>query len=613
MYSSPVIGRGVKCPIISTFTKGKWGRPSMSDIQYYRNPGERLRHRLSIWDILVFVIVSSCLAAFVLGAQSMTTPYEIGDAITISLDSKNLFSYSVSSVMRMGIALFFSFLFTFTIGTLAAKNRRAEKVIIPLVDVMQSIPILGFQSVSILSFIYLFPGSLLGPECAAIFAIFTSQAWNMILSFYQSLRSLPKDLRETAAIFHLNAWQKFWRIEVPYATPSLLWNTMMSLSAGWFFVVASEAISVSNQDISLPGIGSYIHLALTKKDNHALMLAIVVMLLIIMLYDQLIFRPLLAWADKFKPNQLAFEDASHDPWFLILLQRSTFSGWVNQGLSLIKNRIVNFKLPSLKLRPLPPPIQQAIQTTGVWSWNLTVVGTIIWGSGFTAYFIYHHLTLMEVLQVVGYGFITLIKVAAMIILASLIWIPIGTWIGLNQRLSRIMQPLVQCCAAFPADVVYPVIMMAIIHFQLDVNWWSTPLMILGTQWYILFNVIAGTQSLPDDLKQVAKNYGVKGWLWWKRLIFPGIFPYYLTGAITAAGGCWNASILADVIRWGDTTVYAVGLGSYINIATTRGDFPRIALGIGVMCLFVIIVNRLLWHRLYALARSRYSVGDQLND
>lgn len=585
----------------------------MSDVHYYRNPGEALRRGLSIWDVLVFLLVSGCLAAFVFAAQNMATPYEIGDPIPIFLDAKHLFSYSINSIFRMGIALFFSLLFTFTLGTLAAKNRQVERVVIPLVDVMQSIPILGFQSVSILSFIYWFPGSLLGPECAAIFAIFTSQAWNMILSFYQALRGLPKDLRETAAIFHLNAWQKFWRIEVPYAMPSLLWNTMMSLSAGWFFVVASEAISVSNQDISLPGIGSFIHLALIEKHNGALMMAIGAMLFIIILYDQLIFRPLLSWADKFKPNQLAFEDASYDPWFLTLLQRSTFSGWVNQGLSRVKNAIVNIRLPTFSLETIPAPLQQALHKTGVWSWNLMVLGIIVWGASFTTYFIYHHLSLGEVFQVFGYGIITLVKVMAMIILASLIWVPIGTWIGLNHRLSRIMQPLVQCCAAFPADVVYPLMMMFIIHYQLNVNWWSTPLMILGTQWYILFNVIAGTQSMPDELKQVAKNYGVRGWLWWKRLILPSIFPYYLTGAITAAGGCWNASILADVIQWGDKTLYAVGLGSYINQATTHGDFPRIALGIGMMCLFVIMINRLVWNRLYQLARSRYSVGDEFND
>lgn len=580
----------------------------MLNAKHYHTPHKDSRWKMSLWDLPIIFVVLSVLAAIFWGASTLSTPYKIGDSIPISLEPQNLFYYSIQSIFRMAIALGFSFFFTFTIGTLAAKNHRAERVIINLIDVLQSIPILGFQSISIMTFIYLFPGSMLGPQCAAIFAIFTSQVWNMILSFYQSLQTVPKDLKETAAIFQLNAWQKFWRIEVPFAMPNLLWNTMMSLSAGWFFVVAAEAISVSNQHITLPGIGSYIDLALTQENYRAIFYAILTMFFIILLYDQLIFRPLLAWSEKFQPDLDSNKDYE-EPWFLSLLHHSTIATRLNQGLSIFKRSVINFRLhPFRNHRRLPKKLKIALDYTGTISWHLFTMSLIFGSLGFLAYYIHLYLTWGEALKVFGLGLITAVKVAVLIVLASIIWVPIGTYIGLNARLSRIMQPIVQFCAAFPADVVYPFLMMLILHYHLNVEIWSSPLMILGTQWYILFNVIAGVQALSPDLKLVAQNYGLKGWLWWKRLILPSIFPYYVTGAMTAAGGCWNASILADVIRWGDTTIQATGLGGYIDAVTRSGDFPRIALGIGIMCILVSIINRLVWHRLYEIIRIRYQMG-----
>jgi NitT/TauT family transport system permease protein len=386
---------------------------------------------------------------------------------------------------------------------------------------------------------------------------------------------------------------------------------MMSLSASWFFVVASEAISVSNQNITLPGIGSYIHVALLARNGTAILWAILAMFLVIVLYDQLIFRPLLTWSDKFKVNIQPDDDVSY-PWFLNWLQRSTLINRLNRLLVNLKMAIINFRWPTIRLPHFSKRFQSALDYTAGVAWHFFVFSLLFLSLAFLSYFIYKNLSGHEVVKVFGLGLITGFKVAVLILGATLIWVPIGVYIGLNARLARFMQPIVQFCAAFPADVVYPVLMMLILTYHLNVDIFSSPLMILGTQWYILFNVIAGTQTLPQDLRLAAQSYGVKGWLWWKRLILPTIFPYYVTGAMAAAGGCWNASILADVITWGDTTVRARGLGGYIASATQSGDFPRIALGIGVMCILVIIINHLVWQRLYALSET-YTQRDSSYD
>lgn len=578
----------------------------MPNIPYYQNPKAKIGLFLNRWDLIILLLFFGLLAGLVWGAQQMNAPYQLGKVISISLEPTMLPRYAMSTIVRMGIALLISLLFTFTVATLAAKSPRAERFIIPLIDIMQSVPILGFLSITILAFIYLFPGSQLGPECAAIFAIFTSQVWNMALSFYQSLRTVPKELQEAAKMFHLSAWQRFWRLEVPFATPSLLWNTMMSLSAGWFFVVASEAISVNNQNITLPGIGSYIMLATEQADYRAIGYVILTMFIVILIYDQIIFRPLIAWSEKFKfePNPESIDE----PWFLNLLHRARLTFYLLKALRWVRDLITIPYPKKKKVAPLSPTLRQALSWTAVTFWNsllFIALGTSCIALG---RFIYSALSLHEIVEVFILGLITALKVMVLIILASFIWVPIGVWIGLKPRVANIIQPIAQFLAAFPANLVYPVLFMWIVSYHLNVNIWSAPLMILGTQWYILFNVIAGTSNLPQDLRLAAQNYGVKGWLWWRKLILPSIFPYYITGAMTAAGGCWNASIVAEVVNWGGKTLHATGLGGYITQYTAVGDYPRIALGIGVMSLYVIVINRLLWHKLYEFAEQRYQIG-----
>ncbi len=563
--------------------------------------------RPNVWDVIVLLLVFSVFVILAWEAKQMATPYQIGDALPISLTVYHLPAYALRTVFRMAIAMIASLIFTFAIGSLAAKNKHAERIIIPLIDVLQSVPVLGFLSITIVWFMALFPRSLLGPECAAIFAIFTSQAWNMCLGFYQSLRTVPYDLREASAIFQLSAWQRFWRVEVPFAMPSLIWNMMMSMSAGWFFVVTSEAISVNNQSIMLPGIGSYIRVAIAQADKNAVLYAILVMLLVIVLYDQILFRPLIAWSEKFKGAE-GYGEHKTGALLITLLRRTRLLYYLGHFFSIFLDAIVNFR--SLKeSKTVKRESAQKTSTTNFWIYLwysiISIIGLIV--LFFLLRFIFKAVSVHEIPHLILLGVYTSIKVVILIVICTLVWVPIGVWIGLRPRVAQVVQPIAQFFAAFPAYLFFPVVVMIIVTYHLNTQIWTTPLMILGTQWYILFNVIAGTTALPKELVQVAQNFGVKKWLWWKRFIFPGIFPYYVTGAITAAGGAWNASIVAEYVNWGHTTLTAAGLGSYITEVTHSGDFPRVALGIGMMCLFVLLFNRLLWQPLYNLAERRFQV------
>jgi NitT/TauT family transport system permease protein len=515
----------------------------------------------------------------------------------------------------MFIAMFFSLLFTFTVAPLAAKNKQAEKIIIPFIDIMQSLPILGMLSITILGFIHLFPNSLLGPECAAIFVLFTSQVWNMTLSLYQSLRTVPKDLQEAATMYRLSAWQKFWRIEVPHGTPGLIWNAMMSMSGGWFYIVYTEAISVSNQDITLPGIGSYISKAILASDLNAIFYAIIAMSLVIFIYDQILFRPLLSWADKFKA-EIDEEDVANQSWFFDVLAKTHLLRGIESIVAKFLDKFINLPgqlISTYKVALLLPPklasnLKHNVPIATTLIWNIALIVAVVIASFWLTTLIRHAIPLREVGYVFYLGAVTGVKVVVLIVLASIIWVPIGVWIGLNPKFSSIVQPLIQFLAAFPANLFYPLVVFIILKYNLNQDIWTTPLMILGTQWYILFNVIAGTSTIPKEIRMAAQNFGVRGWLWWKRLSLPAIFPYYATGAMAAAGGCWNASITAEFVQWGDDTIISLGLGSYIHEFTSIGDFPRIALGIAVMSLYVLVFNKFIWQKMYELAESKFSIN-----
>ena len=560
-----------------------------------------LRLRPNTWDLVALPLVLGLLALIAWGSLAMSARYHLGQQLAISLDPWELPEYALRTVLRMAWALVASLIFSLAYAALAAKSRQAEKILIPLLDVLQSVPILGFLSITVTGFIALFPGRLLGVECAAIFAIFTSQAWNMTFSVYQSLRTVPGELIEAARMYHLSPWRRFWRLEVPHAIPSLVWNMMMSVSGGWFFVVASEAITVAGQTILLPGIGSYIAVAIKQQNLRAIGWAVFVMFVVILLYDQLLFRPLLAWSRKFQPESSADEENVR-PWFLIMLQRARLFDLVQTGLLGITHGIDGAIARVSRLRF--PSAQRRTQPSFERIYDIAVLALALAAAAWIVVFIHAHVGAAEIGWVFVLGMITAVRVLVLIAIASLIWVPIGVAIGLHPRLADRVQPIVQFLAAFPANLFFPVVVVLILHFHLNPELWLSPLMILGTQWYILFNVIGGAAALPAELQRAAQNLGVRRLLWWRRVMLPAIFPAYVTGAVTAAGGSWNASIVAEIVQWGNTVLTATGIGAYIARTTAAGDGARIALGISVLCLYVLAFNRLLWRRLYNLAAER---------
>jgi len=531
----------------------------------------------------------------------MLGPFTAAQQPEISLSATALPAYALRTTIRMLAAIVASLIFTFTYATLAAKSRKAEMVLIPLLDVLQSVPVLGYLSFTVVFFVSLFPGSVLGPELAAIFAIFTSQAWNMAFSFFQALRTIPHDLAEASHSFRFSPWQRFWRVEVPFAMPGLIWNTMMSMSGGWFFVVASEAISVGDLQIALPGIGSYVARAIQERNLHAVGWAILAMTATILIYDQLLFRPLVAWADKFRYEQTAAQAVPRS-WILDLLRRTNLLRASWRPIGAVIQTVVRARLAFLSYIRIDRE-SPAFPIVGL-VWYASVIAAI----GYLAWSLWQHaeaaLSWSDVADAVRNGGLTLLRVTILIAIATLIWVPIGVAVGLRPSLAEKVQPLAQFLAAFPANLLFPIAVYLVVRFDLSPAIWLSPLMILGTQWYILFNVIAGATAFPSDFREAAASFRIPGWHWWRDVILPGIFPYYVTGAITASGGAWNASIVSEAVSWGSTKLSGGGLGAYIAQQTEAGDYPRIALGIAVMSVMVVAMNRLLWRPLYAFAEER---------
>ncbi|HWZ41729.1 MAG TPA: ABC transporter permease subunit [Bradyrhizobium sp.] len=576
------------------------------DFRIIRAPALQQALRPNIWDIVALILVIGAMVLIVYGGEQTTLPLSSLDVAPVSLDPIHLPFYALRTTMRMLLAIICSTIFTFVYAALAAKSRRAEMVLIPLLDILQSVPILGFLTFTVVFFMNLFPGNVLGAELACVFAIFTSQAWNMTFSMYQSMRNVPKDLEEATQSFHLSGWQRFWRLDVPFAMPGLIWNAMMSMSGGWFFVVASEAITVGNTTVTLPGVGSYVALAIEKQNLTAIGYALLTMLLVIIAYDQLLFRPIVAWADKFRFEQTASGDPPTS-WMLDLFRRTRALRALTLPFAALNRTFSNLRINwPAKPRPETKSGPPSRLLDAIWFLLIAV------GTGYAALRAYQYLSaslgLSDVMLAIGYGLLTLLRVAVLIALATLIWVPVGVWIGLRPKLAERIQPLAQFLAAFPANLAFPVFVSLIVHYGLNPNVWLSPLMILGTQWYILFNVIAGASAFPTDLREAASSLHLEGWRWWMKVVLPGIFPYYITGAITASGGSWNASIVAEVASWGNTHLTAAGLGAYIAKATEAGDFPRVVLGISVMCVLVTLFNRLLWRPLYAFGERRLRLG-----
>jgi NitT/TauT family transport system permease protein len=557
------------------------------------------------WDVIAVLLILGLLVFLAEASRHLLQPLAELQLQPVSLDPANLPEYAARTTLRMLIAMALSLLFTFTYATLAAKNKQAERLLVPLLDILQSVPILGFISITIVFFMALAPGRVLGAEFAAIFAIFTSQAWNMAFSFYQSLRTVPTELVEASRNFRLSPWMSFWRVDVPFAMPQLIWNMMMSMSGSWFFVVASEAISVGNTTITLPGVGSYIALAIEQRNLAAVGYAIATMLIVILIYDQLLFRPLVAWADRFRFEQEPGV-LPPDSWVLNVLRRSRVVDRLTRPFASLWRRVLIARWSKGAASAKREIRTQHGWITFQWAAIVTVLAAVaLWQ---VARFVVQDITMSDVATVLLLGLATLSRIVVLIALATVIWVPIGVWVGTRPHVANLVQPIAQFLAAFPANLLFPIAVSAIVAFKLNPNIWLSPLMILGTQWYILFNVVAGASAIPAELRSVGANFRVRGWLWWRRIALPAVLPFYLTGAITASGGSWNASIVAEVASWGNEHLEAQGLGAYIAQQTEAGDFHRIVLGIAVMSLFVVLINRTFWRPLYLYAERKFRLG-----
>ena len=572
---------------------------------------EVLRGRRISWvDVVVGAAIIALLYIVVRLGQSLSVNFTPGRTpVVISTDISNVPYYAARSLLRMFIALGLSTVFTLVYGTAAARLRRAEKVLVPILDILQSIPILVFLPIALTFFIKVFPNNLLGLEFASIFVIFTSQAWNMTFSFYHSLISQPTELDEAARMYRLTKWQRFWKLDVPSSMIGLVWNMMMSMGGGWFFLTASEAVTVfvKGRGIteSLPGMGSYMAAAIAQGSYTEVSIAIVVMVILVVGTNFFVFRPLVAWSDKFR---LESSEGTDKPKSVVLgmLRRSSIpklAGRLTRPIGRVLERLTRpFGLAEYPLRT--DPHKRQVGDVIFWSVIFTASAAV---AVLGIIYLNAHLGFARFPSLIGFGLATFARVVVLLGISTLIWVPIGVKIGMSPKLSRFAQPVVQVLASFPAILLFPFATLIFIDLGIPLDYGAIVLMMLGAQWYILFNVIAGASAIPNDLREMMVTMRLTRRQRWGRVILPAIFPAYVTGGITAAGGAWNASIVAELVTWHHNTLHTYGLGNYIATASIQGKFALLIAGGIVMSAFVVLVNRLFWRRLYAMAERRFTL------
>jgi len=565
----------------------------------------RLRSRY-VADAFVLVAVAVLFWLLLRLAHGIGAPFNrVSAPSTVSTDPTNLPYYAARSLLRMFVALAVSSAFSLAYATAAARLRRAEKVLLPVLDVLQSVPVLGFLAVTLSLWLTLFPHTMLGVEAASVFAIFTSQAWNMTFAFYHSLITQPRELDEAARMLRMTKWQRFWKLDVPSGMIPLVWNGMMSFGGGWFFLIASEVISVNRHTYALPGIGSYVAAASQQRELGRMGLAIAVMVVMVIAVNVVFWRPLVAWAERFRVEQSAAADVPHSV-VLNVLRRSSVPALVGRAVRPVGGSLDRLARP-FGLAEYPLRIEARRRRAADVGFAAVVATLLAWGVVRMLIYIDRGTGLGEFGHAFALGLATFGRVVVLLVVSSLVWAPIGVWIGMNPRVSRYAQPVVQVLASFPANFLFPLFTLLLVHTGVSINLGGIVLMSLGAQWYVLFNVIAGASAIPTDLREAGANLRLRGLLRWRRLVLPAIFPAWVTGAITAAGGAWNASIVAEVVSYGHHTLVATGLGAYIAQSTTSGNFPRTLVGVAVMSVYVVGLNRLFWRRLYRLAEKRYSL------
>lgn len=534
------------------------------------------------------------------GLKEMLAPLSTLDQ-SISLEPRHLPEYLMRTGLRFFIAMICSVVFAIIYATAAAKNLRLRRLLIPLLDIFQSIPVLGYLSFTVTAFVALAPNSVLGVELAVIFAIFTAQVWDMIFSVYQSLITVPQDLYEAARVYKLNKWKTFWKIEMPFAIPGLIWNMILSMACSWFFVVAQEVISVGTQSYAVPGIGAYITLALKNRDLLAVFYASIAIATLIFSFNELIFKPLVVWSYRFCYEfNSASDRAKTQSWYLKCLQYSSIVGYFEKSVGFVLSWILQVRVPRVVSKN---STGLAILLEAVF-WILATF-VFIKTTIFLFYLCAEHLAIQDLLTSITLTVYTAIRVFFMLVVASCLWVPIGIFIGLRPHITKRVQPIIQFLTAIPANLYYPVFVITIFHFNLNPNIWLSVMMIIGAQWYILYNVIGGAQTVPAELLEAAAIFKLGARNRMLKVILPTVAPYYITGMITAAGGAWNACIISEVITWGEVTIAADGIGSYITKNTIAGDMPHVALGVMTLVIFVIIIDHILWKPLYAFASNRF--------
>ncbi|HEV7220261.1 MAG TPA: ABC transporter permease subunit [Terriglobales bacterium] len=550
-------------------------------------------------DLLMFVAGIALFYAILMVSRTWLAPFT--PVVEISSSPWALPRYAALSLLRISIAYGLSLVFTLVYGYIAAYNAKAERFMVPLLDVLQSIPVLSFLPAVMLAMVALFPTRQLGVELGAILLIFTGQVWNMAFSFYASLKSVPREMREAAKIYGFSWWQRFIEVELPFAAIGLVWNSMMSVAGGWFFLMACEMFVLGPRDFRLPGLGSYLQTAASAGDTRSILWGIFAMIAVIVLLDQFVWRPVIAWAEKFKVEQVESSDVPRS-WVLALFQHSN-------SLAFVGKKVVHPVRELLILHFARRRRVEARPRTAPAFWIARVLWAVL--LGVIAYAIVRVVLILAGVSHSDAGELvrglvaTFLRVNSALLIGAAWTIPAGVAIGFNRRLARFAQPMAQIAASVPATALFPVVLLVLIRLGGGLGIGSIVLLLLGTQWYILFNVIAGAMAIPTDLKEACSAFSVAGWQRWKTLILPGIFPYLVTGLITASGGAWNASIVAEYFHFKGQTFFTTGLGAIISRASDSGNFHLLIAATIVMATVVVTVNRLVWRPMYHLAETRY--------
>ncbi|HTB97924.1 MAG TPA: ABC transporter permease subunit [Terracidiphilus sp.] len=564
------------------------------------------------WPFFTDVVVGACGLAVFFGVVRMGTYWfsQPVPAVTISHSVSALPLYAFYSVVRIGIAYLLSLFFAVGYGYLAAYNPRIESWMIAVLDILQSIPVLSFLPGVMLAMMALVPGHQLGIEMGSILLIFTGQVWNMAFSFYSSLKSIPREMIEASRIYRYSAWQRFWQLELPFASIGLIWNSIVSVAGGWFFLIVCEMFPLGDRLFRLPGLGSYLQTAASAVpvDTHALVWGLLALVLIIVATDQLLWRPLIAWSDKFKFEQVESATRVTSPILTLFQRSSTLTKLPARAWDSLEERIYHQLSRTRDCR-----IVQPVDDDGKHGGKMLQIGLGIFAGLIALWGVIEGYKMLQgvawpdfQILLLGAG-ATFLRVNASLAIAAAWTIPVGVVIGFNPKLARILQPITQVVASVPATALFPVLLLGLIRLGGGLGVGSIVLMLLGTQWYILFNVIAGAMAIPSDLKEAASLYKFTRWQRWTTLILPGIFPYLVTGLITASGGAWNASIVAEYFHIKDQTLQTLGLGAQISAASDQGRFPTLLLATVMMAMIVVTINRLVWRRLYRLAETRYKL------